>query len=79
MGDSLELLCIPNQAVLKLRVEGGNFIKIFNDVQQWDPYILCQPVVLAEVSFDIIQHSDHFTVHLSSMAPGANDRPPAVV
>lgn len=79
LGDSLELLCIPNPTVLKLRVGGGNFIKIFNDVQQGDPYLLCQPVALAVVSFDMIQHHDHFTVHLSTTAPGAQDRPPAAV
>ena len=78
LGDSLELLCIPNPTLLKLRVGGGNFIKIFSDVQQGDPYLMCQPVELAVVSFDLIQPGDHLTVQLSSMAPGANDRPPAV-
>ena len=78
LGDSLELLCIPNQTVLKLRVGGGNFIKIFNDVQQGDPYLLSQPVELAEWAPDMTQHCDHFVLHFSSTAPGVNDKPPAV-
>jgi len=91
-NDSIELLCIPNQTVLNLRLSGEDYFRLINDIQRSqqgqghqgatkffavDPYTVTDLLRAGELSFSLVDRTDHFSVRLLSPPGVATERPPA--
>ena len=91
-NDSIELLCIPNQMVLNLRVSGEDYFRLINDVQRSqqgqghpaatkffavDPYTVTDPLRVGDRAFTLIDRTDYFNTNLLSPPGVATERPPA--
>jgi hypothetical protein len=91
-NDSIELLCIPNQTVLNLRLSGEDYFRLINDIQRSqqgqghpgatkffavDPYTVTDPLRAGELFFSLVDRTDHFSVRLLSPPGVATERPPA--
>jgi hypothetical protein len=57
-NDSLELLCIPNAAAMKLQTEKNDLVKLVNDIQQTDQARKTSSHPVNNKSFSL----DHFTI-----------------
>ena len=90
-NDSLELLCIPNQMELKLRISGEDYCKVVNDIQHSqqgqhpgaaktfmvDPYTVTDALQVGARPFITFSPAYYFSMWLPC-PPGATDeRPPA--
>jgi len=91
-NDSIELLCIPNQMVLNLRVSGEDYFRLINDIQRSqqgqghpgstkffavDPYTVTDPLQVGDPSFTLIDRIEHSCSNLLSPPGVATERPPA--
>jgi len=90
-NDSIELLCIPNQMALNLRISSDDYFKLINDIQRSqqeqghpaakffavDPYTVTSPYKMADRPFTLIACIDYFSVRLLSPPDAATERPPA--
>ena len=89
-NDSIELLCIPNQMALKLRVSGEDYFKLINDIQRSkqghpivtkffvvDPYTAPVPFRLRDLSFTLTGRTGVYSTGLPSAPAAATERPPA--
>jgi hypothetical protein len=90
-NDSIELLCIPNQMALNLRISSDDYFKLINDIQRSqqeqghaatkfyvvDPYTITDPPGLREPSLALIAHICDFPTRLLSRPEAATERPPA--
>ncbi len=89
-NDSLELLCIPDQKALKLRMSRDEYFKLVNAIQQpqqgqeqipsksfiGDPYMLSDSFQWDDPSFTVIERSSYFFESLPSIPPSIDERPP---
>jgi hypothetical protein len=90
-NDSIELLCIPNQMALNLRLSGEDYFRLINDIQRSqqgqghpgatkfhavDPYTVTDPLRVGDPSFVLIDRTDYFYTNLLSPAGVATERPP---
>ncbi len=90
-NDSIELLCIPNQMALNLRISGDEYFRLINDIQRSqqekghpatksfavDPYTITDPLALWDDSLMLIDRIDYFPSRLLSRPDPATERPPA--
>jgi len=78
-NDSLELLCIPNHTVTKLRMTGKDHFKLIVDVEQSpDYYIVTTLYQIKERSYTRVCQRPSYQVFIPSAFPSAEDRPPDV-
>jgi hypothetical protein len=80
-NDSLELLCIPNQTVLKLRVSGDDYFKLVNRIIknfEVDSYTITGLFRIKDRDFTVIKQRNFFLVRLPSTPYTAAERPPAI-
>ena len=90
-NDSIELLCIPNQMALKLRLSGEDYFKLINDIRRSqqgqghpvatkffavDPYTTTDPFRTADPSFTLIERIDISPTRLPSPFGAATERTP---
>ena len=93
-NDSIELLCIPNQMALELRLSREDYFRLINDIDRSqqgkghpvatkffavDPYTEPEPVRLGDLSFTVILRMGHFSTGLPSPPRTATERPPAFI
>jgi hypothetical protein len=91
-NDSIELLCVPNQMALKLRLSGEDYFKLINDIQRSphgqghpmltkffavDPYTAPVPFLMGDLSYTLIGRIDVFSARLPSPPGAETERPPA--
>jgi hypothetical protein len=91
-NDSIELLCIPNQMALKLRLSGEDYFKLINDIQRSqqgqghsnltkffavDQYTAPAPFRLGGLSYTLIERIGVVSTRLPSPPGTATERPPA--
>jgi hypothetical protein len=90
-NDSIELLCIPNQMALNLRISADDYFKLINDIQRSrqgqehpatkffavDPYTITDPPGLGNPSLALVARIDDFPARLLSRPAAATERPPA--
>ncbi len=78
-NDSLELLCIPNHTVTKLRITGKDHFRLINDVEQSiDYYIATHLYELKERPFTLVRQRPPYHVHIPSTSLLTDERPPDV-
>lgn len=89
-NDSLEFLCLPNQAALKIRASGDDYFKLVNDrlpdskpgVQKsfvGDPYTVTEAFRFSALSFAVVVLTGPHFVFLPSIALSVDERPPAFI
>lgn len=89
-NDSVEFLCLPNQAALKIRVSGDDYFKLVNDkvpdskpgVQKsfaGDPYTVTEAFRFSALSFAAVVLAGPRFVFLPSIALSVDERPPAFI
>jgi hypothetical protein len=93
-NDSIELLCIPNQTVLNLRLSGEDYFRLINDIQRSqqgqghpgatkffavDPYTVTDALSVGEPAFVSIDRTDYFSIRLLSPPAVATERPPCIM
>jgi len=77
--DSLELLCIPNHTVTKLRMSGKDHLRLITDVEQIaDYYIVTHLYELKERTFTLVKTRPSYHVHIPFTSLSADERPPDV-
>jgi len=78
-NDSLELLCIPNRTVMKLRMTGKEHFRLISDVEQApDYYIVTTLYQIKERSFTSVREWPFYHVHIPSTLLLIDERPPDV-
>lgn len=78
-NDSLELLCIPNHTVTKLRMTGKDHFRLITDAEQnIDYYIATHLYELKERPFTLVRQLPSYHVHIPSTSLFADERPPDV-
>lgn len=86
-NDSVEYLCLPNQAALKIRVSGDDYFKLVNDklpdskpgVQKsfvGDPYTVTEAFRFNKLSFAVVVLTDPRFFCLPSVTLSVDERPP---
>jgi hypothetical protein len=86
-NDSLEFLCLPNQAALKIRVSGDDYFKLVNDKQPdskpgvqksfvGDPYTVTEAFRFNKLSFAVAVLSAFCLPSLPAVALSVDERPP---
>jgi len=86
-NDSLEFLCLPNQAALKIRMSGDDYFKLVNDKQPdsrpgvqksfvGDPYTVTEAFRFDELSFAVVVLTGPHFVRLPFIALSVDERPP---
>jgi len=90
-NDSLEMLCIPNLAALKLHELARTYFNLVNDIGQGpkhdshpitsksfssDPFTCIQPVQVDAPQCRILTAHNHFLAPLSSLSISSDERPP---
>ena len=86
-NDSVEFLCLPNQAALKIRVSGDDYFKLVNDkvpdskpgVQKnfaSDPYTVTEAFRFSAISFAVVILTGPRSFFLPSIVLSVDDRPP---
>ena len=86
-NDSVEYLCLPNQAALKIRVSGDDYLKLVNDtlpdskpgVQKsfvGDPYMVTESFHFSALSFAAGVLSAFCLPSLTAVALSVDERPP---
>jgi hypothetical protein len=86
-NDSVEFLCLPNRAALKIRVSGDDYFKLVNDklpdskpgVQKsfvGDPYTVTEAFRFSALSFAVVVLTGPHVVFLPSIALSVDERPP---
>ncbi len=89
-NDSLEFLCLPNRAALKIRVSGDDYFKLVNDklpdskpgVQKnfvGDPYTVTGGFRFSALSFAVVVLTGPHFVFLPSISLSVDERPPAII
>ena len=89
-NDSLEFLCLPNQAALKIRVSGDDYFKLVNDKQPdskpgvqksfvGDPYTVTEAFRFSVLSFAVVVLTDPHFVRLPAIVLSVCERPPVFV
>lgn len=89
-NDSVEYLCLPNQAALKIRVSGDDYFKLVNDklpdskpgVQKnfaGDPYTVTEAFRFSAISFAVVVLTCPHSFCLPSVALSVDERPPVCV
>lgn len=91
-NDSLEMLCIPNAAELKLRQAGNDYFRLVADLDQdsgtgthshltrsfaTDPYICIEDLKVPEPPCTLIQNGEYSPAYLPAATPSEDERPPA--
>lgn len=91
-NDSIELLCIPNQMALKLRLSGEDYFKLINDIQRTpqgqghpvltkffavDPYTAPATIRIGDLSLPLNERIGVSSTRLPSPPVPATERPPA--
>jgi hypothetical protein len=79
-NDSLEMLCIPNQAAMKWRQAGRSFFGFVNDVDRRDdPFIGIEGLKIGAPPVESVHYVlSPTTYRLPSGFKGMDDRPPAI-
>jgi hypothetical protein len=76
-NDSLELLCIPNHTVMKLRTAGKDHFRLITDLEQNpDYYIVTYVFRLKSRAFTMLPRRPLFLVQIPSTQLPADERPP---
>jgi hypothetical protein len=89
-NDTLELLCIPNKTVLKLRNNGEDYFRLVNDVQQpqqgrshhvarnfsVDPYTYPGTVAIKDRCFILIERNFDYFLYFPFHPQLPDERPP---
>ncbi len=89
-NDSVEFLCLPNRAALKIRVSGDDYFKLVNDklpdskpgVQKsfvGDPYTVTEAFRFSAMSFAVVVLAGPRFVSLPSIALSVDERPPVFI
>ena len=89
-NDSVEYLCLPNQAALKIRVSGDDYFKLVNDKQPdskpgvqkgfvGDPYTVTEAFRFNKLSFAAVVLTGPHFVCLPSVALSVDERPPVFI
>jgi hypothetical protein len=89
-NDSIEFLCLPNQAALKIRLSGDDYFKLVNDKQPdskpgvqknfaGDPYTVTDPFRFSALSFAVVVLTGPHFVCLPSIALSVDERPPVFI
>lgn len=76
-NDSLELLCIPNHTVMKLRTAGKDHSKLITDLEQnQDYYTVTQIFQLKERFFTVLDRWPLTILQIPTTQLPADERPP---
>ena len=89
-NDSLEMLCIPNQAAVRLHESASNYFKLVNDIDQGakpdphahktftsDPFTCIHPLQIEDLPYTITPLGYYFPAHLPFPSLPSIDHPPA--
>lgn len=86
-NDSLEFLCLPNQAAVKIRASGDDYFKLVNDKQPdskqgvqksfaGDPYMLTEGFRFSALDIAVVVVARPLVVRIPSISLGVDERPP---
>ena len=86
-NDSLEFLCLPNQAALTIRVSGDDYFKLVNDKQPdskpgnqksfaGDPYTVTEAFRFSALAFAVVVLTSPHFVRIPAIALSVDERPP---
>lgn len=78
-NDSLELLCIPDQMLIKLRASGMGHFKLVHGIASFvaDPYTITSCIQVKEPLYTLVVHGHAYTVPICPSSPPTDERPPA--